>query len=967
MGVVIVSSAGNNGSLGNNAINCPGCIESGIAVANSAHGRIFGHKLTIDDTNIMASSGDTMLSFDDMQLKLASVNSANGETPDGCSATGENVFSGMAVLVDYSNPCPLDNIVNNIAQSGGKAVLIYQDSVSDFETLRPFNQFYGEFPLPILGLTRTDGRILKAKALKGEHSITISGTREALQNPLMLNQLNPGSSVGPNVNPNVLKPDMTAPGTDILSAAAPKADISFPPDLLTSPTIQEDAPVFALISGTSMSSPHVAGAAALMRQAHPDWSVQQIKSALTSTANAVIKVDQEKASPFEQGAGLLDIPAAINAALTFATVSHAHGACVASCNFTNVVTNVSDQAQTWVVNILLDNPHASYTLQQTSLTLTAANTSSASANLAFTIDTSAVENGTWVFGSVEFEQSNGASQHLPIAVFANDNSDTRALSSNISLSQNGDLRATTRVRNIDFVKEPSLEVSVPDFATIIPGSIQADVSNGQTNGLVINEDGKLLWQGTLKAGSMTLQPSTPWQAPTLKSSGVEPVLCRDGCYTFSTQVTFPFIYHGEQYQHLTVSSNGFVVAGNITLGPFDASRVAKFPSQNNINNVIAPFWADYDLRDPNDDSDSGGGELYVDTVDWQGERYLIVEWNSVTPYSFNEENHEPYTFQVIIKENSDDILFNYLHISDTPNVTIGAENSDATLGVNYSSQPGTTSLPIPINGTPFSLTLSTQPAGIADINYDIALDDTGINTQADLGSLAEDMTLVIEVLQNDNQPLDVVVTADLTAAQQDTQASRLISLPRTALDSSSLSLVTPPQHGDASVVDGQIKYAPYADFNGSDFLEYQVANDAGELSASTQVSLSIAAINDAPTISNIAAQIVNPGTNVTLVAEGSDIDSTTLQWAWAQTEGPEVIMSPDGNQMRFTAPDTAVSDLGLSFSVTASDGQLSSAPQNATVTVKGSESEKPRSGGAMLFSLLGLIILVIVKAKNIAK
>ncbi|GGD71026.1 S8 family serine peptidase [Lacimicrobium alkaliphilum] len=963
LGVVIVNSAGNNGSLSDNAINCPGCIESGITVANSTVGRIFGHKLRIDDTEFPAYSGDTQLSFDDMQLTLGLMTNGSGEPADGCSAAGEGAFSGLAVLVDYTNACPLDTIVSNVAEAGGSAVLVYQDNVSDFETLRPFNQFSGEFSLPLLGLTRADGRMLRQKALTQNNQILISGSREALLNQALYNQLNPSSSVGPNLNPNVLKPDITAPGTDTLSAAAPEPDVGFPMGSLPSPSPQNNTPAFALISGTSMSSPMVAGAAALIRQAHPDWSSKQIKTALISTAKAAVKVNQQPASPFEQGAGMLDIPAAINAALTFESGSYAHGACVASCSFTNVVTNVSDTAQSWTVDIQLDDPQATFTLQQQSLTLARANTPGASANLAFSIDTSDVENGKWVFGKVEFSQGNSLTQQLPIAIFANDNSDTRALSSNLSVAQNGDLSATTRVRNIDFVQDPSLSVSVPDFATIIPGSIQAEVSNGQTYQLAIGDDGKLHWQGALSTGSMSLQATTPWNAPTLKSTGVQPVFCQDGCTAFSTQVDFPFTYHGEQYPGITVSSNGFIVAGQIELGPFDANRVVEFPSEDNLNNVIAPLWADYDLRDPNDPSDNGEGALYIDTIDWQGERYLVVEWNQVAPFGSDEEGRQPYTFQVVIKENSDEILFNYFHVVDPINATIGAENSDATLGVNYLNTVTETSLPIPISGAPFSLALSTQPTGMADIDYKIALEDAGINTQPDAVTLDEDEVRVIDVLNNDNAPRDVVVSAELWAAKQITQASRLIKIPMPALDTSTLAIVTPPQQGQASVVDGRIQYTPVANFNGTDLLEYQVADENGALSASTSVALSITAVNDAPNVSDIAAQTVDPGTSVTLTAQGSDIENDPLTWSWEQTQGPEVTMSADGNQMSFTAPDTS-SGASLVFSVTASDGQLSSAPQSARVTVRATNSEPPGSGsgGGVLFSLLALMVTAITRS-----
>ena len=78
------------------------------------------------------------------------------------------------------------------------------------------------------------------------------------------------SSAGPTAFGHLLKPDVAAPGGQILSS-----------------TLTEFAgSPFAVFDGTSMATPHVAGAAALLVQRHPTWSTQQVKSALMSTAGA---------------------------------------------------------------------------------------------------------------------------------------------------------------------------------------------------------------------------------------------------------------------------------------------------------------------------------------------------------------------------------------------------------------------------------------------------------------------------------------------------------------------------------------------------------------------------------------------------------------------------------------------------------------------------------------------------------
>lgn len=956
MGVVIINSAGNNSSFGDNAINCPGCIESGITVANSAHGRIFGHKITLDDSEIIASSGDNVVSFDDINVPLRKVIVSSNEFEFGCNVQHTEALTDAAVLVNYTNNCPLDSLVQAIEEKGGSAVLLYQDDIFNTDTLRPFNQFLGEFSLPVLGLTRADGKMLQQKADTQTTSVLISGSRKALINQAASNQLNPGSSVGPNGNPNVLKPDLTAPGTDILSAAAPKPDTGFPSDFPFSSVIQDDSPVFALISGTSMSSPMVAGAAALVRQAHPDWSPAQIKTALTSTASKDVKVAQAVATPFEQGAGIVDIPAAINAKLTFASSSHAHGACIANCSFVNTLTNVSDKVQTWTVDIELDNPQASYTMTQRLFTLSEANTAGAEDNIAFNIDTSDVTPGTWVFGKVLLQQNNQITQHLPIAVFANDNSDTRALSSNMSLQQDGTINATTRVKNISFSQSPLVEIQLSNFGNIIPSSINADVSNGQTSQLSINDSGQLIWQGILTKGDMSLTSATPWGATTLKELNVTPIYCDQGCTSFLKQVEFSFIYNGDAYSGVTISNNGFIIAGQTELQPYEINRIETLPTEDSVNNIIAPLWAEYDLRDPNDPFDTGSGELYADIIDWQGERYLVVEWNNVAPFGF-EDNERYYTFQVIIKENSDEILFNYLDVQGSINATIGAENSDATLGVTLAN--GSQDLPLPIVNSPYALALTSQQAGIADIHYRIATQNTLTNVQADSVLILEDEATLIDVLKNDTSQRDLVINAKLNASEQVIEAKRLLKLPILPLDSTTLFIFTQPQNGSATLLEGGIEYVPNANFNGLDSLEYQVANIDGQMSPPTQVQIFIESVNDAPIIEPISQLTINAGQQITISATGIDPESSSLTWSWEQLEGPSVSLSLDNNTLSFIAPNSP-QRVKLLFSVTAHDGELFSEAIQVTVVV-----EPEPSGGAILFSLMVLISLTISRQRTV--
>ncbi|MER7444526.1 S8 family serine peptidase [Micromonospora avicenniae] len=103
------------------------------------------------------------------------------------------------------------------------------------------------------------------------------------------------SSRGPRVGDNGVKPEITAPGVDIVAARAAGTSMGTPVG---------DA--YTTASGTSMATPHVAGAAAILAQDHPDWTAAKLKDALVSTAKPT-------AGPtvFEQGAGRVDVPRAL--------------------------------------------------------------------------------------------------------------------------------------------------------------------------------------------------------------------------------------------------------------------------------------------------------------------------------------------------------------------------------------------------------------------------------------------------------------------------------------------------------------------------------------------------------------------------------------------------------------------------------------------------------------------------------
>ncbi|WP_306943435.1 S8 family peptidase [Streptomyces phaeochromogenes] len=105
------------------------------------------------------------------------------------------------------------------------------------------------------------------------------------------------SSRGPRVGDGGIKPDVTAPGVDITAAAAPGSVIE--------QEVGQNPEGYLTISGTSMAAPHVAGAAAILKQRHPDWTYAELKGALTASTTGA------NYQPYQQGSGRIAVDRAL--------------------------------------------------------------------------------------------------------------------------------------------------------------------------------------------------------------------------------------------------------------------------------------------------------------------------------------------------------------------------------------------------------------------------------------------------------------------------------------------------------------------------------------------------------------------------------------------------------------------------------------------------------------------------------
>jgi len=173
-------------------------------------------------------------------------------------------------------------------------------------------------PIPAANILPAEGEILVDAISSTDNNNTDPPAGTISELPIRLNpffnntfvgEMAGFSSRGPVLGFGQVKPDVTAPGVDVLAAVPPASLLG-----------ALSAGSYGAISGTSMSSPHVAGVAALLKQAHPTWNADMIRAALINTATNLRNQSQTpKAgglggeSVNDQGGGLVDVVEAINA------------------------------------------------------------------------------------------------------------------------------------------------------------------------------------------------------------------------------------------------------------------------------------------------------------------------------------------------------------------------------------------------------------------------------------------------------------------------------------------------------------------------------------------------------------------------------------------------------------------------------------------------------------------------------
>ncbi|HEU4618092.1 MAG TPA: S8 family serine peptidase [Gammaproteobacteria bacterium] len=227
-----------------------------------------------------------------------------GSARDACepAANAEDLDGAVALIA--RGGCEFQTKLANVQQAGAIAAVVFNDAGSPIV----MNGDRGSVKIPAVMIGTADGQRLVDR-LADDEEITLHLLRGVfLERRESGYQLGDFSSRGPNLSePDFVKPDVTAPGIDILAGNTPDAANGVRGEW------------FQYLSGTSMAAPETVGTAALLKEAHPDWSPAMLKSALMTSAYAkVYGSDGETlAGPFDTGAGHIDPDLAVDPGLVY--------------------------------------------------------------------------------------------------------------------------------------------------------------------------------------------------------------------------------------------------------------------------------------------------------------------------------------------------------------------------------------------------------------------------------------------------------------------------------------------------------------------------------------------------------------------------------------------------------------------------------------------------------------------------
>jgi len=485
-GIFVSTSAGNDGP---DASTVAKTGPWNTAVAMSTHSRILAHLIdayalggSLLDMGALEGDGTPLAA--DLTAPIIYGGDIDPANFEGCNAWPAGSFTGAIGLVSRGT-CSFEIKINNLMDAGAVAALIHNNRSGP-----PIYMAVGTATaIPAFMVGQADGLALVA-LITGDATATatIPVAMNLAFNDDFADIVNDGSSRGPS-QWELLKPDFAAPGVNILAAVA---------------AYGEDPVQYDFYQGTSMASPHGAGAAALLMAIHPDWSPAEIKSAIATTANPdMLEEDTtdtvsiiSPAEPFDMGSGRIDLSAAAFAGFVLNETSENYIAanpylggepnslnqpsmveytCIGTCSWTRTIKSTMDVAQDWEVSF--DAP-AGIILSATpeSFTLAAGGTQ----EIVITADVSGGVADTYYFGNVILTPVGNAEVsvgHLTVVLMLG----TSNLPGQLDI-YTPDLAGTVTLSDIQALYE------ITDLTVAVSGMVLGDVADLSLNQDPTNSD-----------------------------------------------------------------------------------------------------------------------------------------------------------------------------------------------------------------------------------------------------------------------------------------------------------------------------------------------------------------------------------------------------------------------------------------------------------------------------------------------
>jgi subtilisin family serine protease len=338
-GVIVVCSIGNSGANGLYSASAPGVGSKVIGVASIDNNFVTLPAFTVSPDNMpigytAASGAPAAPTSGSLPMDRTGTTTS---TADACNAPIAANMTGKAVLIRRGT-CGFYEKARRAQVAGASAVVLYNNAAG-FVTpnVAPVAGIVDGQPvtIPVVMVTQSKGALLNGRIAGGPTTMTWTATTATEANPTG-GLISSFSSYG--LSPDLTsKPNISAPGGSIYS------------------TYPLESGGYASISGTSMASPHVAGAAALLLQARPSTSSQDVGRIFQNSADPTVWFGNPGLGFLEnvhrQGAGMLDVDDAILATTSIAPGSLALGESQAGpATRTLTLTNTSATAVTYDVS-----------------------------------------------------------------------------------------------------------------------------------------------------------------------------------------------------------------------------------------------------------------------------------------------------------------------------------------------------------------------------------------------------------------------------------------------------------------------------------------------------------------------------------------------------------------------------------------------------------------------------------------